>query len=542
MELSTDNLIKVVCGALTITGAHGTRKTIKINEEDWTNQDFREWLDKKGLESFGFDLSPFRSVQGLGKLGDIVDNCFVRLIDIGREAKKKKIEPSPEMQRAIDIATRPEEGELDGLSLEELMKFQDAYDYTNNTKIIVNRETKEPTQFSYENWDARIRFHEAKAQQDTGKKFIIPRNPLNIIREYNPRSKERKYYKEIDGLNLCVFNEYIAPSWHSDELANPHLPAGVGLFLKLAFPNPTCRAHLLNWIRNLLLGRRNGTAMVLHGARGVGKNTLADLDGLIPALIGKQNAKKAPKGFLSEKYNGVLFNTQFLYCDEEEITPRNYGALKSYMNPQQTLHFKHQNATVTRAIETNFCISSNKHGRDFFYVESNERRMSVYDMRSTNLVWRQESTPPKGFMSPKEMDALKRSFEDEEVIANTAWWIIKNCKGPWDDQHPWKGPRFDFLVQYSLKAWQRAIWKKIKSRESDFYSLSELNRYEVSEGARRITITPELAQAFLDDFRYEDQPVGDLIQESDTPDSIEAEWGIAPTGNFMPATESLDIL
>jgi len=202
------------------------------------------------------------------------------------------------------------------------------------------------------------------------------RKTANCI--FDPREK-RTYYEKNGEYSL---NKYFSPAWVNSE--NVAVPSRFLEFLHHLFGGDKVQMRFtLGWLYRLIHSR-NETALVLNGAKGVGKNILY---AVAKGLVGHDYCSEATKKFGVKEFNDIFRERILILIDEHQVNKEKYNFLKASFNEWQTIEAKGAAVKSTEKIYVNFMIFHNN--PEDIYLEGEERRFSVMDITDTKLeyIW-----------------------------------------------------------------------------------------------------------------------------------------------------------
>lgn len=278
--------------------------------------------------------------------------------------------------------------------------------------------------------------------------------------EFDPQTGGNyKYVTLDDGQEIISVNSHNMPEWRKEELANPVMPQEFTELMEHLFPRPECRKYILNWIYHTL-DSRSAVHLLMHGHRGIGKNTIIYI---MENLVGKSNYYYVPKDFWDNNFNSELRHKRLLYFDEHKLDAKqNESEFKQYHEPKMAYHGKGMPIIGLEKNHASHVISNNTQVTNHIVYET--RRFSVPVLTHT---------PISEALGRDWLDEIHRLKEDKDFLANVGWWILKNANTDYTPEDPYKSPLFYDLVHKALFPWQKFIIDLIKGREGEKYDLED---------------------------------------------------------------------
>jgi hypothetical protein len=422
-----------------------------------------------------------------------------------------------QLQYAEEIQTLRQNAKgshLSEISVEDLGSYWPLKDVVSGDDLIFCTRTQKLANISHDFWTTVV---PKEIKDNIGVKGCVSKYmPLDLRRSFPGH-----YSPTDDDQNLAVtfVNRHIAPQWRYDKSSGE--TEEFQEFMEHLIPIPECRAYVLNWIRNAILNR-NGTYLVLNGAKGIGKNVFTDL---VKQLVGPRNYGRAPRSFLDSHFNSVLDNKRIILIDEQAInTPDKLDVLKDYINPFQNIEKKGQDAKEMVETFNSFIISNNREVD--IKIESDDRRFSVIDLTIKRLLdlWREE-----------KIDAFTKRFEDQQYLGAIGNYILNECEANFGIEEAWKGPKFRRLVETSLWEWQKYVLDTILSKKRTHYPIDTIKRrYNELRSSRKSSINRDLIKDFLSNYRHEGKLLGEVGRRDD-------KWAIIPSPSYNPEGISNDV-
>lgn len=380
-----------------------------------------------------------------------------------------------------------------------------------NKILIVDTETCRITDMHFDVW-ARL----CGLSDNDKKKLNIRQGKL----VYNPLSLDSIRKEDYLKMSIVAVNTYTPPNWQLKTVGPPTKPFAFPLvdrFFSHLIPNEKCRNFVFNWIKNMLIEPKNGTHLVLCGAKGIGKNVFVEL---LKNLVGPKNFHKAPKGFLQSQFNPILENSRLIFMDEVRAHQGEaIDTLKDYANIDQNIQRKGIDADKTKATFCSFVLAMNRE-KDI-YIEQDDRRFSVIDLTTARL---------NQVMTEDEIRELQDIFKNDEFLFEFGNWVTQTNHGVWRVDEPWTGEKFNKLVYTSLNPTKQFLLEKLKSRKLEEYPLIGLEiDFDVSSYKKRNSeiLNLQTIQGFIDTFLWEGEEVGELIEKNGS-------WVLVPSKHFLP--------
>lgn len=272
------------------------------------------------------------------------------------------------------------------------------------------------------------------------------------------------------GRKMKFINTYQKPEWQlNQELSEQgmkaftqNMPRVLIKFFTHLFPLDTAREFVLDWLHFALVNRCE-TYLVLNGAKGAGKNVLAEH--ICRQVMGKNNHKMAQPGALESNFNALLEKSRMIVLDEFKIdTQDKINKLKRYVNEDQMIEKKGQDVNTTSKTYNSFIICNN-HETDMA-ISWDDRRFSVVDMNNEKL----EET-----LEEEEIESLIRM--DEATLKHFGYYLMyRKPKVMKNEFHVYKGSHFYNLCYTSLPRWGQVIVDLIESGEYEILEMDEIRR------------------------------------------------------------------
>lgn len=348
----------------------------------------------------------------------------------------------------------------------------------------------------------------AKAYADLDKTFC------KLI--YNPYTTK----KVIDESRpIKVINTCYHPEWrYRDESEDVKLSP---LFLKFftgLFKTKKSMQYVCSWYLNAIFDR-NETALVLVGAKAVGKNIFCST---FNRMVGDVNVSNQANNAYSEKFNGFLKNKRIVVADEVSFKDGNEkNRVKKYFNKLQSIEEKGRDAETIEVFVSMVMLSNDV--RDLF-IEADDRRFSCVDLTSETLPNR---------LTQKQIIELKDYIDyDKDFPLAFHNFLEENKSKDFVNAIPFKGEIYDKLVLSSLTAYKLAILNKILEGVCDNFTLGEIDFDWDKEYPRRKPSFYSIEE-FFTNFRYKGQKLGKIVQANRTLDYI-----VVPNPYFLKEKKS----
>ena len=397
--------------------------------------DFTTRFDNKGKAEF-YSLAD----DGISKLSDNVFRCIIAGLK----------------NRAVK--------EVSQVKNSDIFKG-DNYSYKNHVlcidvrtgdKKIYDKTLKEVVDLDVDEWRDWLR--------DLPKEWVsvIKSETIRGIIEYDPFFPESVTTALFNDRMLNKINAHAVTVWRKASLENPVMPSTAKDFFEFFFPHQESREFVMNWMYWMLTGR-NETHLLLHGRKGVGKNTFA---AICRQLVGAMHYKLIDVKFWESRFNTELKHRRLCFFDEHNITRDNIAQFKAYANPYLSIEEKGKNVERDIKNYASYIISNNDETGN--YLDSDERRFSVPVIAESKL---------EHNFSKAWVEELVYSIDNDlDFIRNIGWWIIANGRDKrWDAVTPLKSPLFYKLVEGSMSEWQRKLINLLEQREYEEIDMSQLD-------------------------------------------------------------------
>ena len=353
---------------------------------------------------------------------------------------------------------------------------------------------------------------------DKDEKEVFREESEMAFREYDPYDITPLKDTLLDGKEITRVNTYVAPPWRKIPRESRTAPKHCMQVLEHLFPIEEQREAVLDWLYYGLVDR-NETALVLNGAKGVGKNVFTEM---VRSLVGRDNFAEGQDSFGVSGFNSVLANNRIIFLDELRGDKKIHNRLKKYLNKYQTIERKGVDVSGPEATYNSFIVANND--ETHFYLEHDDRRFSIPDIAIDRL---------DSVMSEKEISNLMDSLkEDEKFVSEWGHFILdrRSRNNRYPKEHIIKGDKFYRLVYTSLSIPFAAL--------VDF--LTNCKDHKISEDEVRVEVNRVLkdyqkripsrkkVQDFLNNYRHKEEVLASL-------ELIEGEWSFV-----LPSNEGVE--
>jgi hypothetical protein len=345
--------------------------------------------------------------------------------------------------------------------------------------------------------------------------------------EFNPdkHAGERKIQEEGEPRPVSCLNMHDMPDWRLDEslAVDPKLPPEFKEFMEALFPNKQCIKYIFFWAYHMMTSR-NTVHLLLHGARGIGKNTLVEI---FYKLVGSNNCITPPVDFFDSQFNIELYQKRLVYFDEHIIQKKvNDDHFKTYSNSVMSYHAKGENRLPDEEIFASHIISNNLEVVN--HLELGSRRYSMPILTTKGLI------PSLG---EGKVERLMELIKDKEFIGNIGYWILQNAPlNEFIAHKPYLTDLFYASVRKALFPWKSYILDVIEKKATDRIKIfDEVHRKGMTN--RGIVIGRVKVAEFLSEYEDADgESFGELLQEGKSGDRY-----IAPSPKYMPIYEKPEV-
>ncbi len=301
---------------------------------------------------------------------------------------------------------------------------------------------------------------------------------------------------EIKIINTCVH-----PKWRYENLSEPkELKPIFKRFLTDFFATPESLSYSMSWIKTALLDR-NETALVMVGAKGIGKNIFCSI---FNRLFGSINVSNQANNAYQEKFNGFLKDTRIVIADEVSFKDgAEKNRVKKYFNRIQSVETKGKDAESIEVHASMVMLSNNV--RDLF-IEADDRRFSCVDLTETPLL---------KSMTSEEIQELASYIESDSDFPIAFYQFMEqNLDESFVNAIPFKGATYQELVISSLTGIQRAIHDKATSGEVvKGFHLKDID-FDWSQLKRKPSLT--YFKDFLKNHTVEGERLGVIVSANRT--------------------------
>lgn len=312
-------------------------------------------------------------------------------------------------------------------------------------------------------------------------------SPLYAVFEYDPYNITPVRPLVFEGQTVNRVNTYIAPEWRKLDAEVPDtMPAIFSRFLKHIFPEVESRRFVLSWMRNAILHRAE-TVLILNGAKGTGKNILADF---LKELVGAENFGRAKKSLIQKEFNSMLEDKRLIFMDEIRIDKAGHTFLKDICNAEHNIEKKGKDAN--NLTPTYHSILACNNDSSDVYLEPDDRRFSTPNITDT---------PLKKVFSLDEIQALVDLISDPLAIKTIGTFIINYEHDSYSDPfYAFMPEKFHALVYTSLYGWQQFIMEAMEANTKPI-NISHL-REDSRESGVKFPSTSNKIENFLQNYLH----------------------------------------
>lgn len=316
---------------------------------------------------------------------------------------------------------------------------------------------------------------------------------------YNPYSLDKVLGS--DGLVKCI-NTCIHPDWrYQDQKEKKELHPLFLKYIRDLFKNEESFRYTMSWYKNAIFNR-NETALVMVGAKAVGKNIFCST---FNRMVGPMNVSNQANNAYQEKFNGFLKNTRVVVADEVSFkSSSEKNRVKKYFNTIQSIETKGKDSETIEVFCSMVMLSNDVHD---LFIESDDRRFSCVDLTDVPL--------PKR-MTPKEISELRQYIDYDPDFPLAFYQFIEAYQyKDFVNALPYKGEIFSKLVYSSMSEFNLAIIDKIVKKEcTQGFELGELDiDWEEFDKKRHKPRFDTLSQ-FLDTFTYKGEKLGTIVKSN----------------------------
>jgi hypothetical protein len=291
-------------------------------------------------------------------------------------------------------------------------------------------------------------------------------------------------------------------------------PRPLEVFFNHFFLDDVSKQSVFAWMRRLVFGEdgmSNETALVLNGAKGIGKNMFADI---CQGLVGTTNFTVGKRSIMKSDFNLDLKDCLCFFLDEIPIkSQEECSKFRAYMNEDLQLEGKGMESKDYRTYKS-FILNNNPPHE--VRVGWDDRRYTVPDLTSVMLKQR---------WPVKKIASFRKYIKDFSGLhyKHFASWLFHHADTEtYSITYCHKGNRFSEMVLASLTVWQATIRKellKIKNREEFQENGILLSGIKNACSAKDTwPIETSTIQAFLESYIEKDERLGflKLVQVEDT--------------------------
>lgn len=317
--------------------------------------------------------------------------------------------------------------------------------------------------------------------------FEKPR-PLDAVFEYDPYNITPVKPFVFEGQKINRVNTYIAPEWRKLAVTVPKTPPAVfSEFLKHLFPDVESRRFVISWIKNAIL-HRSETVLILNGAKGTGKNLLADF---LKELVGAENFGRAKKSLIQKEFNAMLEDKRLIFLDEIRIDKAAHTFLKDICNAEHNIEKKGVDANNLTPTYHSILLCNNDISD--VYLEWDDRRFSTPNITSV---------PLRAVFSEEKIQEVVRLLKDPTSIKQIGEFIINYEHDTYSDPfYAFKPERFHQLVKSSLYGWQQIIMEKLSEYRGRPQNIVHI-REDARETGVKFPSTNGKIESFLQNYYH----------------------------------------
>ena len=419
--------------------------SIQLDSRTFTPRQFSKFIKDEQSE-FIYKLE---SAESVTLVSIIKDDKLEKLSDAVFEALKRKslkiAKEKAESGVVLDV-------EVGNYSYRDHFKV---VDIVTDDRMLFNSKLNRITDLSIEAWSDWL------SHQDKNAKAAILENTAWGLISFDPYDMAPIKQVNLNEQVISQFNAHVFPEWRKEEIKNATLPEEFENFMDFFLPDEKSRRYVLSWMYWMLIDR-NECHLLLHGKKGVGKNTLALI---CERLVGPQNSKIIDPKFWESRFNGELKYRRLCFFDEHDITEENIGQLKAYANAYLSIEEKGVKVERNYKNFASFIIANNNPSGNF--LESDDRRFSVPIISKERLdhAWGRD----------RVAELYDTINSDDKFIGRIGWWLIQNGASlGFDNLSPLKTDLFFELVENAMTEWQRKLIELIRSRQHTEIRIEEI--------------------------------------------------------------------
>lgn len=333
------------------------------------------------------------------------------------------------------------------------------------------------------------------------------------------RQKRSYTLVEMDGINQRVelLNTFEQSPWQKSGGLLPEskaqLPKAFREFFDHLFKDEESKQAVFAWMYRMIFGEdgsSNEVALVLNGAKGIGKNMFADI---CKGLVGSTNFRTAKRSIMNSDFNLDLKDCLCFFLDEIPVkTQEQCSKFRAYMNDELQLEGKGLESKEYKTYKS-FVLNNNPPHE--VKVAWDDRRYSVPDL-THNMLNRRWPVKKVAIFDKyiKQFDGLHyRHFASWLYYnADTETYPITYCH---------KGERFAQMVMASLTPWQATLRRELMDckKKADFQKSGTTLEGIKNACPSKDTwpIETSTIQAFLESYIEKDERLGflEIVQVED---------------------------
>ncbi len=312
-----------------------------------------------------------------------------------------------------------------------------------------------------------------------------------VVLEFNPLNAKFFRVGQDAGIDMNFINT-CPKAWWLDYNVAPAISPRLYKFFNHLFPEEQSLEFVFDNIHHGLVWR-NDTALVLTGARGIGKSIYTNV---MASGFPENTTTIVAQSFFEDKFNIEMLDKRLLIGEEISFkSEQSKNTLKRLLNPKVPIEGKGKDS-FNVANTTNFIITTNDiHGLG---IDTSDRRYSIPSVTTK---------PLKEIMPEREIDEFVTDYTGEmtergrnELAA--FFHFLKNRKPKYSRTAPFKGRYYHELVINSLSDWKKAILDHLvygdQNKLKDGVILSSIKDSFDKPIRKKAGVLKE----FLDDFRY----------------------------------------
>jgi len=279
---------------------------------------------------------------------------------------------------------------------------------------------------------------------------------------YDPMSESGIHWRP----DVPLFNTYQPSRYQSKKVA---ISQGsfqvISNLLKNIFVDQIARETFLNWLAVVFNeSQKTGTAWVIIGRQGSGKNTLYSR--VLMPLLGNSNCRLLNQDSLESRFNMLLADRQLVCFNEVKASPKAQDRLKTWITEDEIVIEDKRASSIINANPANLIFLSND--RVPVLIDSDDRRFSVVKTGPAlrDLSWF------KGRATLADITAELGHFA----------WFLKHYDYDVEASHvPLSNVTKQDLIEKSIDSFQE-FGKRLKANDTAwFLSQIDNSRYSKSE-------------------------------------------------------------